>query len=85
MLIAWFRKGNISCASSPPFRQINPLGNALICSFLYILADDLYQIRQRHHGTAYHEIEKLHFPPRPGNGGRIRSPARSPRPRLVPP
>lgn len=41
--------------------QINPLGNALICSFLYILADELYQICQRHHGTAYHEIEKLLF------------------------
>ena len=37
MLIAWFRKGNISCASSPPFRQINPLGNALICSFFIFL------------------------------------------------
>ena len=37
MLIARFRKGNISCASSPPFRQINPLGNALICSFFIFL------------------------------------------------
>lgn len=41
MLIAWFRKGNISCASSPPFRQINPLGNALICSFFIFLQTNL--------------------------------------------
>ena len=43
------------------FQANQSVGQRVDLFFLYILADDLYQIRQRHHGTAYHEIEKLLF------------------------
>lgn len=43
------------------FQTNQSVGQCVDLFFLYILADDLYQIRQRHHGTAYHEIEKLLF------------------------
>ena len=43
------------------FQANQSVGQCVDLFFLYILADDLYQIRQRHHGTAYHEIEKLLF------------------------
>lgn len=43
------------------FQANQSVGQCVDLFFLYILADDLYQIRQRHYGTAYHEIEKLLF------------------------
>ena len=50
--------GIVSCSSSPPLRQISPLGNAFCCFEEIFLFNNLNQIRQRHYGTADNKVER---------------------------